>query len=55
MVLYYDSNNKCCVVEMHQWWKLWLLHVIIEWKSIHYFVYRLEIPLSTNEGNLAHV
>ena len=25
----------CCIVKIEQWWKLWLLHIIIERKSIH--------------------
>ena len=42
-----ESNTKCRVVEIHQYWKLRLFHIIIEWKSIHYFVHGLEISLST--------
>lgn len=46
------SNNKYCVVEMHKWPKLWLLHVVIEWKSIHYFAYGLQIPPNREKFSL---
>ena len=38
-----ESNTKCLVVEMHQWW---IFHIVTEWKPIHYFACGLEIPLS---------
>ena len=39
---------------IHQWCKMWLLHVTIEWESIKNFACGLEIPLSTTEQNLVH-
>ena len=53
-VLYDESNIIHYVAKIYQWWKLWLLHNIIEWKSIHYFACWLETPLSTTKENLAH-
>ena len=47
------SNTKCCFVEIHQWWKLWLIH-IIKWKSVQYVACGLEITLSTRERHIAH-
>ena len=41
------SNTKSLVVEISQWWKLVLIHVINEWKTIQYFACRLEILLTT--------
>ena len=38
-----ESNTKCCVAEMHQWWEIRLFH--IEWKFIHYFACGLETPI----------
>ena len=52
--LHHESNITYYVVQIHQWWKLWLLHSIIKWKSICYFAGSLNIPLSTNEGDLTH-
>ena len=34
--LHNDSNTKCCVGEIHHSWKLLLIYIVIEWKSIHY-------------------
>ena len=48
------SNIEWCVVEIHQWWKLWLLHIVIGPKFMHYFTYGSEILLSTRERNLEH-
>ena len=33
-------------MEIYQWWKLGLFLIIIEWESIQYFTFALEIPLS---------
>ena len=52
--LHNESNTKCSVVEIHQWLKMHLLHVIMKLKSIYYFTYSLKIPLCTAEWNLAH-
>ena len=41
-----DRNANDYVVEIHQWGKLGLFHIIIERKSIHYLACRLEILLS---------
>ena len=45
--LYNESYTESHVVEIYEWWKLQLFHIVIEWKSIHYFACGLEIPLST--------
>ena len=41
-----ESNTRSCDLETHQCWKLGLFHIIMEWKSIQYFAYSLEVPLS---------
>ena len=43
-----ESNIAWCVVEQR------LLHIIIEWKFIHYFRSGSEIQVSTTEQNPAH-
>ena len=54
-VLHNESNTIFGVVKIHQWWKLWLLHIIVKLKSIHYFKCGSEIPLSLSGQNLVHM
>ena len=51
---HHGSNIKCPTAEIHQFLKLWLLHVIFKWKYMHYFACSLQIPLCTTEWNVAH-
>ena len=53
--LHKGSNTKSRVVKMYQLWKLGFLDIIIEWKSIHYFVHHLAISLSTTAKSNTHI
>ena len=44
--LHNKSNTESRVVEIYEWWKLQLFHIVIEWKSIHYFACGLEIKIN---------
>lgn len=44
-----ERNTRCSVVEICGWWNLQQLHVISNWKSLHYFAYSVK-----EERNVAY-